>query len=239
MDLEQILSDIRDSRRADYVGAAALSKAGEFIRAQGGDFIAELPTCVSIGIVLPSTIVDLLPRRNERSVQISYRQQAYEIINQRLDLLTSEIASLLQNAGYRAFPIPAAERVDDIKICASFSHKLAANLCGFGWIGKSCLLVTERHGPRVRWSTVLTDAPFSNNEKQLSIRCGKCRECVDICPVGAFTGRNFAEEEAREARFDAEKCSQYFDKMASQGQLKVCGMCLYVCPFGRAKVTRP
>ena len=95
-------------RSADYVGAAALSKAQEFISAQGGDFIAELPTCVSTGIVLPSTIVDLLPRRNERSVQVSYRQQAYEIINQRLDLLTSEIASILQNAGYRAFPIPGS-----------------------------------------------------------------------------------------------------------------------------------
>jgi epoxyqueuosine reductase len=232
LDLETLVADIRASGRADYIGTAALSKAYEFIRNQGGDFIAELPTCVSIGIVLPSSIVDLLPRRNERAVQVSYRLHAYEIVNQRLDLLTSEIASLLQGAGYKAFPIPAAERVDDKRICAFFSHKLAANLCGFGWIGKSCLLVTPKHGPRVRWSSVLTDAPVPKNEEQLPVRCGKCSKCVDVCPVKAFTGRGFAPEEPREARFSAEKCSRYFEEMPRQGQLKVCGMCLYVCPFG-------
>ena len=231
--LEKLLSAIRRNKGVDYTGVAPLSGARGFIRDQGGDYLAELPTGISIGIALPNAVVDLLPRREERAVQVGYRLQAYEVINQRLDLATSEIASLLQRDGFRAFPVPAAERVDDGRLCASFSHKLAANLSGLGWIGKSCLLVTPGHGPRVRWSTVLTDAPAPAEVRQLPDRCGKCTRCVDICPVQAFTGRPFRPEEPREARYAADKCDRYFQDMASRGDLKVCGMCLYACPFGR------
>ncbi len=232
MQLEKLLSAVQRDKGVDYTGVAPLSSARDFVRDLGGDFIAELPTCVSVGIALPNAIVDLLPRRKERAVQVSYRHHAYDVVNQRLDLITSEIASSLQREGFRAFPVPAAERVDDRRICASFSHKLAANLSGLGWVGKSCLLVTPGHGPRVRWSTVLTDAPAPASVKRLPDRCGKCTRCVDICPVQAFTGEPFRPEEPREARFAAEKCDRYFQDMGSRGELKVCGMCLYACPFG-------
>ena len=235
MTLEKLITEIRRSRKADYVGTASLESAADFIRDQGGDFIAQFPTSVSVGIILPSAIVDLLPRRSERAVRVSYHSHAYEVINQRLDLLASEITSLLQSAGYRAFPVPASQRVDDRRICASFSHKLAAHLAGLGWIGKSCLLVTEDHGPRVRWATVLTDAPVEVRAEPVADRCGTCTKCVDACPVGAFTGRHFAPDEPRESRYAADKCESYFQQMAAEGGLKVCGMCLYACPFGAGR----
>jgi epoxyqueuosine reductase len=156
------------------------------------------------------------------------------VINNRLDAFASKVFSRLQRAGHSAFPAPSSERVDDERICASFSHKLAARLCGFGWIGKSCLLITPDHGPRVRWVTVLTDAPLEPTGRPIEERCGDCKKCVDICPVKAFTGRSFKIGEAREARYDAKKCDRYCHAMESNGQLKVCGLCLYVCPFGMA-----
>ena len=159
---------------------------------------------------------------------------AYDVINDRLDLFASKVASVLQMAGHASFPVPAAERVDDERICASFSHKVAARLCGFGWIGKSCLLVTPDHGPRVRWVTILTDAPLEPTGTPLDERCGDCGECVDICPVKGFTGRPFKVEEPREARFDARKCELHFKALEARGQPRVWGLCLYVCPFGRA-----
>ena len=82
-----------------------------------------------------------------------------------------------------------------------FSHKLAAHLAGLGWIGKSCLLVTLEVGPRVRWASVLTDAPLMAGEP-LEERCGECRGCVEVCPAGAFSGRSFFFDEPRAARFD-------------------------------------
>lgn len=66
-------------------------------------------------------------------------------------------------------------------------------------------------------------------------QCGSCRACVDICPVKAFTGRPFIEDEPREERYDARKCEENFKAMKNKGMIDVCGLCLYVCPYGRTK----
>ena len=235
--MADLYSQLTESARhdgVDYIGVARLEEARDFIRWQGGDSIASYPSAVSIGIGLPNAVVDLLPNVDDRASRVSYRHSAYDVINDRLDLFASKVASVLQGTGHAAFPVPAAERVDDERICGSFSHKVAARLCGFGWIGKSCLLVTPDHGPRVRWVTVLTDAPLEPTGAPVEERCGDCSECVDICPVRSFTGRPFKAEEPREVRFDAKKCERNFKALETRGQLRVCGLCLYVCPFGRA-----
>jgi epoxyqueuosine reductase len=64
-------------------------------------------------------------------------------------------------------------------------------------------------------------------------RCGDCQQCVQVCPVQAFTGRPFITSEPREARFDARKCDDYFVEMERMGGIAVCGMCLYICPYGK------
>ena len=171
-----------------------------------------------------------LPNRDNPAVAVNYRH-AYDITNLRLDLLTSKLASIIQQDGYKALAIPASERYDDERICAVFSHKLAANLAGLGWIGKSCLLVTPEAGPRVRWATVLIDAPLKITGKPLEVQCENCNKCVEICPVNAFTGESFRENEPREARYDAKKCEDYL--YSDKDDWKVCGLCIYACPHGK------
>jgi epoxyqueuosine reductase len=219
--------------QVQHTGVADLSLAKEAVREQGGEFAAKFPYCVSLGIVLPHAIVDMLPQREQRAVQISYRSHAYDVINDRLNDAASRVASLIQTNGYSAMPVPAAKHTNEEKLSALFSHKLGARLAGLGWIGKSCLLVTEEHGPRVRFVSVLTDAPFEPTGKPMEQRCGGCMECVKACPVRAFTGRNFVAAEPREARYDAHKCNAYFNSLEAQGKLTVCGMCLFACPHGR------
>ena len=234
MDLENELRDSVMGWGADYFGIADLTPAREAILEQGGREIAQYPRSISVGIALFHTIVDQLPRRPDRAVAVSYRSHCYDIINARLDQIISLVASTLQRGGYSAFPIPAAKRVDDDRICAIFSHKLSAHLAGLGWIGKNCLLITPDMGPRVRWATVLTDAPLATTGRPIDARCGECRECVDICPVKGFTGRPFRAEEPRAVRFDAGKCDRYFSKMKEKdAETAVCGLCLYTCPYGR------
>lgn len=63
---------------------------------------------------------------------VEYRTHAYDIVNQRLDAIASRVASELQKAGFEAFPVPASDRVDDERICAVLSHKLAAHLAELG-----------------------------------------------------------------------------------------------------------
>ncbi|MBN1695911.1 MAG: hypothetical protein JW881_00235 [Spirochaetales bacterium] len=56
---------------------------------------------------------------------------------------------------------------------------------------------------------------------------------MDACPAGAFTGKAFYEGEPREARYDVKKCGEYFDSLRKDGEEGVCGMCLYICPYGK------
>ena len=234
MTLQDELNRIALENGVQYFGVADLSDAAEFILDQGGNELSAYPFAVSIGIRLMDPIVDKLPHRDERAVALNYKHHAYDVINSRLDMITSILSSYIQDSGYSALPLPASERIDDKRICAQFSHKLAAHLSGLGWIGKSCLLITSDNGPRVRWATILTDASFQPGNK-LENRCGTCNECVKICPVQAFTGRNFIESESRELRYDARKCEDYFKKMENNGQIPACGLCVYACPYGRKK----
>lgn len=232
MNLNRELNQLAIKQWIDYFGVADLSVAREAVLAQGGSEIAGFSYSVTLGIALNKHIVDQLPNRTMRSVSLNYEHHAYNLINQRLDIASSVLAGFIDKKGFRALPLPASERIDDERICASFSHKMGANLSGLGWIGKSCLLVTPRHGPRVRWTTILTDAPLAPTGKIQEERCGDCTRCVDICPVRAFTGRPFVADEPREARYDAGKCEKYFDGMKRKGEIGVCGMCLYICPYG-------
>jgi len=224
---------------ADFFGIADLVQAQAFVAEQGGPDMAAFPRSLSIGLTLPHAIVDQLPHRADRMVSVHYQQQAYDVINQRLDQMTSHLSGMIQAAGYGAYPVPASRTVDDERICAAFSHKLPAHLAGLGWIGKSCLLITPEQGPRVRWATVLTHAILPASGNPMEERCGTCDRCVSGCPVQAFTGRAFVAGEPRSLRFDAAKCDAYFKSMRKADSAPaVCGMCLYACPHGRQASAR-
>lgn len=61
---------------------------------------------------------------------------------------------------------------------------------GIGWIGKKDVLITEKHGTRVRLPAVLIDYSFDDGEKCTESKCGDCNRCVDICPHKALKGVN-------------------------------------------------
>jgi epoxyqueuosine reductase len=235
MDLISGLPVLAQSLGADYYGVADLAPARRFIRDRGGERIARYPRAVVMGIVLLDTLVNLLPERDDPAAAILYRHHSYDVVNLALDQIGLQVANAIQREGYQALPVPASKRSSDELIAGVFSQKLAAHLAGLGWIGKSCLLITPDHGPRVRWIAVLTDAPLVPTGTPMESRCGECSACVDICPVHAFTGPSFQEDEPREARFDAALCDRYFRDMEKSGRPGVCGMCLYICPHGREK----
>ncbi|MGD9144693.1 MAG: 4Fe-4S double cluster binding domain-containing protein [Anaerolineae bacterium] len=233
MELGGRLRGMAERMGAGFYGVADLGPAREAILEQGGAAIAEYPRAISIGIGLLHAIVDQLPQHTDRAVALTYRHHAYNLVNQRLDHIASPLAGAIQRAGYRGLPVPASQSVDSERLCAIFSHKMAAHLAGLGWIGRNCMLITPQVGPRVRWATVLTDAPLEATGGPMEQRCGTCRECVEICPVQAYTGEPYRLGEPREVRFAAHECSKYFDRMEEIKGVSVCGLCLYVCPNGR------
>jgi epoxyqueuosine reductase len=232
MNLNDEIGDLAIASGAQFWGIANLAGAHDAIVEQGGSLVADFPFAFSVGIALSHPIVDALERRPQKTVTMSYRHHI-DVVNHRLDLIASHIASVLQERGYRSFPVPAAGRLpDDKRICGVFSHKVAARLAGLGWIGKNCLLINPEAGPRARWVSVLTDAPLTPTGAPLEERCGSCTACVDVCPVKAFTGMPFRPGEARDVRFDAGKCDRYFESMKKKHGMAVCGLCLRACPCG-------
>jgi epoxyqueuosine reductase len=234
MGIDVEIRELAESLGADFYGVADLAPAREAIAAQGGDLVVGYPRSVSVGVKLMHSLVDLLPGHAEdRLVGMNYRHHAYDVVNLRLDQLTGRLASALQGVGHRVLPVPASQTVSEEKLCAIFSHKMGAHLAGLGWIGKNCLLITPEAGPRVRWATVLTDAPLAATGRAMEERCGSCSECVDTCPVRAITGEPFRETDARDVRLDARSCRVYQEEMKEKVGFPVCGMCLYSCPHGQ------
>jgi epoxyqueuosine reductase QueG len=219
----------------DYTGIAHIAEYKDKIRATSGGFYTHYNHAIAIGIDLLDSIVELLGNRECYENCFTYLKH-YDETNERLNHASSVIASSIQKNGYEVIWIPAAERVDRARAYGSISHKFSARLAGFGWIGKNSLLINPGHGPRVRWTTILTNAPLPAENKIEGSRCGECRECVDACPVGALKNREFDENEAREVRFDFTKCEKYYDSLENSGKPRVCGMCMAACPFGKKTI---
>jgi len=232
MNLYEKIKEIAENDGIEFVGVADLSPARDFIQDYAQNMLDKYPKAITLGMRLLDDVVNELPLKKEKPVAVNYFH-AYELTNQRLDIVSYKISNLIQKEGYHVLPIPASKRCDDERIAAEFSHKLAAHMAGIGWIGKSCLLINPEAGPRVRWITVLTDAPLDATGSPMEESCGDCNKCVDICPVNAFSGRSFKTDEPREARYDARKCEQYFKELEEKGELPVCGLCIYVCPHGQ------
>jgi epoxyqueuosine reductase QueG len=217
---------------ARFFGVADLTRARETVVEQGGEFLADYPVALSAGIALTDGIVDQLPNHKQIPVARTY-DYLYGNVNRNLDRIAFRLSVLLNGSGFRTFLVPATQYADPETYRGLVSHKLAANLAGLGWIGPSCLLVTPEIGPRVRWVTVLTDAPLETGQP-IDNQCGDCRQCVEACPPNAFTGRMFDPSEPRKARFNIRRCIDYRNHLKEETTgVRVCGMCVHICPFGR------
>ncbi len=230
--LEHRLCKEASTLGSDCFGVADLSCANGLVRELGGEMTVQFPRAISIGVGMPIAIVDQLSHHKDKAVALAYRSHGYDILNFRLDQVASRLSSILQQEGYQAFPIAASQTVDSQRHYGLFSHKLAAHLAGLGWIGRSCLLVTPAVGPRIRWASILTDAPLTAGQP-MAQRCGECMECVKACPAQAFTGKGFQADEPREARFDVHKCYDYQHQKRGEIDSILCGVCIFVCPHGR------
>ncbi len=208
-------------------GVADLTKARQFVMDQGGAPLGRYQRAISVGIPVPAALAEGLAEPDD-NYATNYHYHIYEVVGRQLQAAALAVSMELQRHGYAAYPIPASMTIDKERLCGLISHKLAAHLAGLGYIGKSCLLVAPVYGGRVRFATVLTDAPLAA-AAAADGSCGDCRACVDACPVGAFHNVEFNPEEPREVRFDAHKCGRYMDYREKTVGRRVCGQCVLAC----------
>lgn len=222
--LKKSLESLIHDNGGDFFGVANLEPASRFIIDQGGEELEQFTRGVSIGIRLSDTIVDS-HSLDETHQESQYWHHVYRVVTPELDRLARRIQGELQAGGHPAYPVPGSMPYNREILKGVFSHKLAAHMSGLGWIGKSCLLITPDFGPRVRFVTVLTNAPLAPDDP-LDQKCGKCTACIDVCPAQALKGVEFDPAEPVEARFDTFTCEKY-------RRDHPCGLCVSTCPFGR------
>jgi len=238
MELQISLEEMAKSLGAFYFGVADLSLTrGGSLTPYEERLTSKYPLAISIGVPLSPEVVDSIEDQEDIPALRNYWFHVYKMISPLIDHITSRLTSVIMREGYRALPIPCTQTLDANNFRGLFSNKMAASLSGLGWIGKSCLLVTPNQGPRVRWGTILTDAPLHPG-RPVEVRCGECMVCVEACPADAFTGRNFEPSEPREMRMHAGRCNEFFRERDRNIGSRVCGMCVYICPFGKSRSRR-
>ncbi len=224
---EEQLTAYFDSLGADRVACADLRSYQELLHQEYGSKWDPYPFAVVFAVHFPTAVVDELLQGPSHHY-LAY----YDIINAKLNDIGLRCANHLEQCGYRAYPVPASLRTGSDKLAGVFSHRLGAHLAGIGWIGKSCNLITPDRGPRLRFATVLTNAPVSCGTP-LTNGCGDCHICQEACPVGAIKGVTWEEDQDISDRLDAVACDQYHTYMRHSFGKRTCGICYAVCPYGR------
>ncbi len=201
----------------DAIGVADL----DALRKREPDAMASAPVdfcrAIALGMRLLDAVVDQIEDRPTPLYFHLYRQANFA-----LDRAAFYLALSLQTAGWRAIAVPASQTTDPSGQRGMLSHRLIGHAAGLGWIGRPTLLISPRYGARMRYASVLTNAPYPPGQPMES-RCADCRDCIDACPAGAV------KESSRE--FDVEAC---FDKLKEFRKLPfigqhVCGICVKAC----------
>jgi len=163
----------------------------------------------------------------------------YAAVNARINDLAEKLTAEIGSRGFRALPLAASARTDEVNLRGDFPHKTAATRAGLGWIGRHCQLVTFKHGPWVRLGTVFTDMELPCGPPIERSSCGKCTECVEACPADALTGGRWQAGLPREAMLNARVCDNWKTAHYPRYNGKHnCGICSAVCPFGLKALRR-
>lgn len=222
-----VIKDELIRKGASLIGIANIAELKRTHRIKRKE-LRKYSRAISIGIRLSDEIVNGIDKGPTLEYANHYRE-----INNKLDSLTAPLVQELSEKGYRARAIPASKRYSQKDLAAEFPHKTAAILSGLGWIGKSALLISFNHGPRVRFGTVLTDAPLKADNPQKISNCRSCRACVDACPAQAITGKEWTFGIERKEVFDAFKCLKFLRIQEKKVGETICGICINVCPIGK------
>lgn len=142
-----------------------------------------------------------------------------------------EIVDFLRREGYEA------------RYSLRIPMKTAAIKCGLGSQGKSTLLVTQKHGPRVSLISILTSAELEIDEPFEADLCGACNLCITACPTKALEPYKIAIEKCM--TYSAESpCSSDVSPHVREMEKKLvqrptknsyieCARCMEVCPIGK------
>jgi len=172
---------------------------------------------IILGIRLEDAVIDQIEDRPTLLYFHMYRQANFT-----LDRTAFTLALELQRHGYRAIAVPASQLLDPGGRRPPPPPRLLGHMAGIGWIGRPTLLVHPDYGARMRYASVITNAPYKAGAPT-KIRCQECRVCIEACPVQAIKNSS--------RKFDIDACFakvNEFRKLPFIGH-HICGICVKAC----------
>lgn len=221
MDIQSELKEYLLSQGASDVG---------FCRVPDGDF-GDCRYAVSVVVRLSEAIIAEIDGEPTHTYFNHYRS-----VNALIDSLLLKAGLFLQKNGCKYITVAASQSInkDGWNYNGRYSHKKAASLSGLGTIGKSSLFIHRKFGSSVRLGTVFTDCPLTEEAKTPVSVCRDCNLCVNACPSGAISGREWCAGTERKDMFNPQKCSDYMKQHFKHiGRGAVCGICIKVCPYAK------
>lgn len=160
----------------------------------------------------------------------SYYREHYRTVNSMLDHAAQRIAMELHILGYPAAAVSrdGYQGLNALKKDPSsfFSHRHAAYMAGLGTFGMNNMLLTEKNGPRIRFTSVITTAELSFGTPMKKRLCTECMRCRKECPEDAVSPSVYPEGITLKQR-----CVEYSAVLNSRG-CSPCGRCIFICPAG-------
>jgi epoxyqueuosine reductase QueG len=139
----------------------------------------------------------------------------FGVLARELSLIAYRLVRRLEKDGHAAFHPTVCKQNDRFRT-APFSHTIAAHLAGLGTMGHNCCILTPEYGPRVVFTSVITDRllPAGRPLPQDVCLKDRCLRCVNACPARALDGRGWKNPFL---------CAFY----------GCCGTCVAICPVGK------
>lgn len=194
----------------------------------------------SVGIAVALPVPDPIIRQLLEGPTKEY-YETYHAMNRKLNEIVLAGEAFLREKGFQAWAQTTDRVSQDEEWRTPLPHKTVATRAGLGWIGKSCILVTEQYGSAIRLSSLLTDAPLPCARPVTVSRCGACRACVDSCPAQALKGTLWRAGMERKELFDKEACYRKQVEIMRRRtgiEADLCGKCFAVCPYTRRYLAR-
>lgn len=230
---EELWQHIKDVARSQGIVDIAVASAESWVTdgftnglipegSRPTDILPDARSVIVFGIPIQKTIIDTTPS--------IYYNHLYNLTNQYLDLSAERLVLELNILGHHAVYVPRDGYHGITGLMKGqnsfFSHRHAAYLAGMGSFGYNNMLLTEKYGPRVRITSIITSAELPAGKPMEKQLCTGCRLCTRMCPAKAVPDEDYPLK-----LVDKQACTEYHKKLSDEG-IMPCGKCIAVCPVG-------
>ena len=201
MRLSQEIESFIIGQGADAVGIAPLERFEKAPEGYGPqDYMPDATCVISIALHLADGVCDVWGEYSQPGKSISpYLFYGYGLTNLELARIANLTAKRLEYKGYKSLTFPPTWTISLYRsrglghpnLLADFSHRHAAVAAGLGEFGWNGLAINPSFGTRVRFNSVITNAPLVPSPMyQGTPLCqpDRCKYlCVKECPAQAFS----------------------------------------------------